>query len=56
MPFRVTIEEIIYPGSADQEELAHERLRMTVDTLNIPAVISAINQKPRKPRTPKVEK
>lgn len=38
------------------KEARIERLKMTVDTLNLPAVISTIQSKPRKARTPKVDK
>lgn len=56
MPFRVTIEELYENPDDAIEPLRREVLRMTVDTLNLPAVISAIQSKPRKARTPKVDK
>lgn len=56
MPYRVTIEELHEQPDGVSEPMRREVLRMTVETMNLPAVINAVNQKPRKPRTPKAEK
>lgn len=56
--FEVVITEIqgsFQPGDADGLKKV-ESYRQTVDALDIRAVMAAVNHRPRKARTPKVDK
>ena len=48
--YRIIIEEVDHPDHATVE-----RYRQMVDVLDLPAVMAAVNRKPRKPRERKAK-
>jgi len=58
MPYTITVTEtractateIMNPG-----DTGTEKYRQTVEVLDLPKLIAAVNAKPRKPRTPKTK-
>ena len=52
--FQVTVVEIPETPRGENAPEPIERYKATLDTIDLRAVINAVMQKPRKPRTPKV--
>ncbi len=54
--FKVVVTEVNAMSDLGAQASEVKRFEQCVDVLDLRAVISAVNQKPRKPREPKVKK
>ena len=51
MRYRIVVERMEHETGST--EVAIEIYRQTVEELSLPSIISAVNKRPRKPRTPR---